>query len=73
MLQVVLQATIGRNSTGGIAVDDVTLTEGLCHDDSEPSSILQGVLVPPLVVINMVPALFQISEEDYKYLSVNPI
>ena len=43
LLQVSFQATIGRNYLGGIAVDDVTLTNGLCDDESEPRNIEQGI------------------------------
>ena len=42
-LQVSFQATIGRNYLGGIAVDDVTLTNGLCEDESEPQNNKQGI------------------------------
>ena len=43
LLQVSFQATIGRNYLGGIAVDDVTLTNGLCEDESEPQNNEQGI------------------------------
>ena len=43
ILQVSFQATIGRNYSGGIAVDDVTLTNGLCQDESEPQNNRQGI------------------------------
>ena len=36
--QVSFQATVNRNYTGGIAVDDVTLTDELCEDESEPQN-----------------------------------
>ena len=42
-LQVSFQATIGINYLGGIAVDDVTLTNGLCEDESEPQNNEQGI------------------------------
>ena len=42
-LQVSFQATIGINYLGGIAVDDVTLTNGLCEDESEPQNNDQGI------------------------------
>jgi len=40
--QFSFQATIGRNYTRGIALDDVTLSNGLCEDESEPQSNQQG-------------------------------
>ena len=43
LLQVSFQATIVRNYLGGIAVDDVTLTNGLCEDESEPQNNEQGI------------------------------
>ena len=43
LLQVSFQASIGRNYVGGIAVDDVTLTNGLCGDESEPQNNEQGI------------------------------
>jgi len=43
LLQVSFQAIIGRNYSGGIAVDDVTLTNGLCEDESEPQNNRQGI------------------------------
>ena len=42
-LQVSFQATIGINYLGGIAVDDVTLTNGLSEDESEPQNNEQGI------------------------------
>ncbi len=43
LFQVSFQATIGRNHTGVIAVDDVMLTNGLCEDESEPQNNQQGI------------------------------
>ena len=43
LLQFFFQATIGRNYTGGIAVDDVALNDGLCEDESEPQNNRQGI------------------------------
>ena len=42
LLQLSFQATIDRNYTGGIAVDDVTLSNGLCEGESEPHNNRQG-------------------------------
>lgn len=42
LLKVVLQATLGRNYTEGIAIDDVTLTDGLCDEEIDPQSSPQG-------------------------------
>ena len=41
--QVSFQAEIDRNYTGGIAIDDVTLTDGLCRGESEPETNQQGI------------------------------
>ena len=41
---MVLQATIGINYKEGIAVDDVTLSDGLCDEQIDPQSNLQGLL-----------------------------
>ena len=45
LLQFSFQATIGRNYTGGIAVDDVILTNGLCENESESQNNQQGIYV----------------------------
>ena len=45
LLQFSFQATIGRNYTGGIALDDVSLSNGLCEDESEPQNNRQGINV----------------------------
>ena len=45
LLQFSFQATIGRNYTGGIALDDVQLSNGLCEDESEPQNNQQGINV----------------------------
>jgi len=45
LLQFSFQATIGRNCTGGIAVDDITLSNGLCEEQSEPQNNRQGINV----------------------------
>ena len=42
ILQFSFEATIGRNYTGGIALDDVTLSNGLCEGESEPRNNRQG-------------------------------
>ena len=44
-LQFSFQATIGRNYRGGIAIDDVTLSNGLCEEESEPQNNRQGINV----------------------------
>ena len=38
-----LRATIGINNTEGIAIDDVTLIDGLCDEEIDPQSSLQGL------------------------------
>ena len=43
LLQVSFQTTVGRNLSRFIAIDDVTLTNGLCEDESEPQSNRQGI------------------------------
>ena len=43
LLQLSFQATIEKNYTGGIAVDDVTLSNGLCEGESEPHNNRQGI------------------------------
>ena len=50
-IQVSFQATIGRHYLRGIAVDDVTLTNGLCEDESEPKNNEQGILILFLALI----------------------
>ena len=45
LLQFSFQATIGRNYTGGIAVDDVTLSNVLCENESEFQNNRQGINV----------------------------
>ena len=45
LLQFSFQGTIGRNYRGGIAVDDVTLSNGLCEEESEPQNNRQGINV----------------------------
>ena len=45
LLQLTFQATIDKNYTGGIAVDDVTLSNGLCEGESEPHNNRQGINV----------------------------
>ena len=45
LLQFSFQATIGRNYTGGIALDDVTLSDGLCENESESQNNRQGINV----------------------------
>lgn len=45
LLQFSFQATIGRNYAGGIALDDVTLSSGLCEHESEPQNNRQGINV----------------------------
>ena len=45
LLQLSFQATIDKNYTGGIAVDDVTLSNGLCGGESEPHNNRQGINV----------------------------
>ena len=42
LLQFSFQATFGKNYTGGIALDDVTLSNGLCEGECEPQSNRQG-------------------------------
>lgn len=41
-LQVVLQGVVGQNYQGDIAVDDVTLTDGMCVNQTETSSNQSG-------------------------------
>jgi len=41
--KVVLQATLGRNYTEGIAIDDVTVTDGLCDEEIDLQSSPQGL------------------------------
>ena len=43
LLQFSLQSTTDRNYRGGIAVDDVTLSNGLCEGGSEPRNNRQGI------------------------------
>ena len=51
-MQASFQVTVGRNLPGGIAVDDITLTDGLCEDESEPQNNRQGInQVLPLALI----------------------
>ena len=45
LLQFSIQATIGSNYTGGIALDHVALSNGLCKDESEPQNNRQGINV----------------------------
>ena len=45
LLQLSFQATIDKNYTGGIAVDDVTLSNGLCGGESEPHNNRHGINV----------------------------
>ena len=45
LLQFSFQATIARNYTGGIALDDVSLSNGLCDDESEVQTYRQGINV----------------------------
>ena len=42
-MQVSFQVTAGRSLSGGIAVDDITLTNGLCEGESEPQNNRQGI------------------------------
>ena len=44
-LQVVLQGVVGQNYQGDIAVDDVTLTDGMCVNQTETSSNQSGTSV----------------------------
>ena len=45
LLQLSFQATIDKNYAGGIAVDDVTLSNGLCEGESELQNNRQGINV----------------------------
>ena len=50
LLQFSFQATFGRNYTGGIALDDVTLSDGICENESESQNSQQGINVSlPLI------------------------
>ena len=50
LLQFSFQATFGRNYTGGIALDDVTLSDGICEIESESQNSQQGINVSlPLI------------------------
>ncbi|PFX15365.1 G-protein coupled receptor GRL101 [Stylophora pistillata] len=40
--QIILKAAVGKNLTSRIALDDFTLTDGLCDDESEVNSNRQG-------------------------------
>ena len=57
LLQFSFQATIGRNYTGGIALDDVTLSNGLCEDESEPQNNRQGINVTSTTFGNLFQSL----------------
>ena len=46
LLQFIFQATIGRNYTGGIALDDVSLSNGLCEEEKEPQNNREGINDP---------------------------
>ena len=43
LLQLSFQPAIDKTYTGGIAVDDVTLSNGLCEGESEPHNNRQGI------------------------------
>ena len=50
LLQFSFQATFGINYTGGIALDDVTLSDGLCENESKSQNNQQGINVSsPLI------------------------
>ena len=72
ILQFSFEATIGRNYTGGIAVDDVTLSDGLCDGESEPQNNQQGITVACTKVGNLFQSLSHInvfSNEEWIILS----
>ena len=56
LLQFSIQASIGRNYTGGIALDDVALTNGLCEDENEPQNNQQGINVTCTTYGNLFPS-----------------
>ena len=61
LLQLSFQATIDKNYTGGIAVDDVTLSNGLCEGESEPYNNRQGINVACTTVGNLFQSLSRIN------------
>ena len=61
ILQLSFEATIGRNYTGGIAVDDVTLSNGLCEGEREPQNNRQGSNVACTTVGNLFQSLSRIN------------
>ena len=61
LLQLSFQATIDKNYTGGIAVDDVTLSSGLCEGESEPHNNRQGINVACTTVGNLFQSLSRIN------------
>ena len=63
LLQFSFQATIARNYSGGIAVDDVTLSNGLCEGESEPQNNRQGINVACTTVGNLFQSLFHIKSK----------
>ena len=61
LLQLSFQATIDKNYTGGIAVDDVTLSNRLCEGESEPHNNRQGIHVACTTVGNLFQSLSRIN------------
>ena len=61
LLQLSFQATIDKNFTGCIAVDDVTLSNGLCEGESEPHNNRQGINVTCTTVGNLFQSLSHIN------------
>ena len=61
ILQFSFEATIGRNYAGGIAVDDVTLSNGLCEGEREPQNNRQGSNVACTTVGNLFQSLSRIN------------
>ena len=57
ILQFSFEATIGRNYAGGIALDDVTLSNGLCDGESDPQNNQQGITVACTKVGNLFQSL----------------
>ena len=51
LLQVVLQATVGRGYQGDIAIDDVIFTDGLCENGSDALKDLLGTCSISTVII----------------------